>query len=66
MTDRTLLDGLVSAASQPLQRQLLEAFRDVARDPGTAQVDYATRLKAVMEEALAQEAADAPAQPHDQ
>jgi hypothetical protein len=65
MTDRALLDGLVSAASQPLQRQLLEAFRDVVRDPSTAQADYVTRLKAVMEEALIQEAADAIAQPHD-
>lgn len=66
MTDQAHLDAMVSAAPQRLHKQLLQAFRDAVRDPNAAQADYATRLKAVMEDALAEEAADAPAQPHDQ
>jgi hypothetical protein len=65
MTDQSHLDGLVTATSKHLDKKLLEAFRDAARDPNTSQADYATRLKTVMEDALIQEAADAPSQSHD-
>jgi hypothetical protein len=66
MTDHVHLDLLVSATSHRLHLQLLETFRDVSRDPNTASSDYPTRLKTIMEDALGQEAANAPGKSHDQ
>jgi hypothetical protein len=55
MTDRAHLNELVAAIASPLSRRLLETFRDMVRDPAVGTADYATRLKAAMEDGLQEE-----------
>jgi hypothetical protein len=58
MTDRTHLDELVSATGDAFAKTLLEACREMVRHPHIGAVDYAPKLRALMEERL-QEIGDA-------
>jgi hypothetical protein len=64
MTDRTHLDELVEAADRPLSQKLVATFRALVRDPRMGLSDYATRLKAVMEERLLEDPENAASEPH--
>ena len=58
MSDRTHLDELVLATNDAFTKALLEAFREIVRHPHIGAVDYAPKLRALMEERL-QELGDA-------
>lgn len=59
MTDPVHLADLKQATTVPLHQKLIEAFAEMARDPEKGAADYATGLKAVLEENLIEESADA-------
>jgi hypothetical protein len=62
VTDPRYLDQLVAETPCPLSRKLVEVFRDSARDPAIARLDYVQLLKHEMEAALQESATDAATQ----
>jgi hypothetical protein len=52
MTDRTHLDEVVATTGDAFAKSLLEAFREMVRHPQVGTVDYAPKLRALMEERL--------------
>ena len=60
MTDHCHLDELVAATSPQLSLELIKAFRAMIRDPAVGATDYASKLKAVLEDSVQQEQEHAP------
>jgi hypothetical protein len=60
MTDHSHLDELVAATGPGLSLELLRAFQAMIRDPAVGATDYASKLKAVLEDSIQQEQEHAP------
>lgn len=64
MSDPIHMEEVRKAATKPLHQKLVDVFVDMVRDPEKGVADYATGLKAVLEEDLI-EGSDAVSGPHD-
>ena len=59
MDEPTHLDDLLAIAREPVAQQLVAAFQKLLADPDVTAADFVTELKAVMEDSMLTEAADA-------